>query len=669
MIKRTLFSVLTTFICIFSAVCQAKVYTANDVLAFTRVSCVVVSPNAKQVAYVTFARDKQKQHMWRYTLDVKTETGSIKHIATAPYIGSVRWSPNGHQIAYITANRGVQSVYLHQFSNQESYPLVSLSQPIEAIQWSPAGKQIAFVAMVKPVKNVDTGLVEARANPGYSQIFITSSLEKTTNYHAVTSHQYILSAGVFGNSFSWSPDANKIAYSYQTSFMPSNKSNGNIAILDLSTHKTTTLAYCNRHICRSPMYSPNGRLLAFESNVLAKGKKKLLLRDIDKYKLICVANEKQNVRCLRNTFDENPNLLGWSANGHSVYVGELYKTTGPQLYAIDLNPAAAVKKISKQDDFIEPLTMTLNRSNTVVGFGYEQLNVAPEVYTADLATFGMKKVTSINLRYNKKFGDARIINWLSSDDTPIQGLLLTPVNYNPHKKYPLYVDIHGGPVGAQARRYLGGADEYSQAITPTDCAANILSLGYVILQTNYRGSGGYGLNFRVKNFGDLGRGDYQDILTGIDALTKQGIVDQNHMVIAGWSYGGYLTTWAISQSHRFKEAIDGDGLTDFISYTGTSDDVDFLQRYLGSYYWNGNEKLYWSLSPIAHVKHIHTPLLILQGQQDERVPLTQSQEIYTALTVLHEPVSMLVAPNAGHVPTDPGTIGLEIDAIDRWLTK
>ncbi|MCX7123395.1 MAG: prolyl oligopeptidase family serine peptidase, partial [Gammaproteobacteria bacterium] len=210
-------------------------------------------------------------------------------------------------------------------------------------------------------------------------------------------------------------------------------------------------------------------------------------------------------------------------------------------------------------------------------------------------------------------------------------------------------------------------DEYSELLPPTTCPANILSLGYVILQVNYRGSNGYGLDFRVKNFGDFGGGDYNDIMTGIDHLIQQGVVDPHKIVMAGWSYGGYLAAWAISQSNRFSGAIDGDGLTDLISYTGTSDDTDFCFRYLGSYFWDANQPLYWARSPIAHVQNIKTPLLILEGGQDIRVPPSQAEELYNALTVLNRPVKMLIAPRQAHEPSDPDTIEKEINAIDQWL--
>jgi dipeptidyl aminopeptidase/acylaminoacyl peptidase len=267
-------------------------------------------------------------------------------------------------------------------------------------------------------------------------------------------------------------------------------------------------------------------------------------------------------------------------------------------------------------------------------------------------------------------GNIQVLNWASKDGTAIQGLFITPPDYDPKQQYPLYIDIHGGPTSQQEQnRYLGGCDEYSEAFPTTSCPANILGLGYVILQVNYRGSNGYGLDFRLKNFKDFGGGDFQDLLTGIDYLNQKGLINPHKIAIAGWSYGGYLTNWSISQSPIFYKAIDGEGITNFISYTGTSDDTDFFLRYMGSYFWDANQALYWDRSPIAHVKNIHTPLLILEGERDIRVPPSQPQELYTALKLLNQPVKMLLAPNQSHEPTDPGTISQEIKAIDEWLEE
>jgi dipeptidyl aminopeptidase/acylaminoacyl peptidase len=174
--------------------------------------------------------------------------------------------------------------------------------------------------------------------------------------------------------------------------------------------------------------------------------------------------------------------------------------------------------------------------------------------------------------------------------------------------------------------------------------------------------------FSLANFADFGGGDYEDIMTGIDHLIRKGIADPHRLAIGGWSFGGYMTAWAISQNHRFKAAVDGDGNTDFISFSGTSDIPDYYINYLGNPFWV-DSSLYIERAPIMHVKNIITPLLILEGENDVRVPPGQSYELFTALRMQNKPVKMLLLPKQGHSPTDPNVIYHSIQEINAWLSR
>lgn len=280
----------------------------------------------------------------------------------------------------------------------------------------------------------------------------------------------------------------------------------------------------------------------------------------------------------------------------------------------------------------------------------------------------MEQITHFQNPDKQKIGRTSIIHWNSSDGMDIEGLLVTPANYDEKKKYPLFVAVHGGPAQSWAKRYLAGCDEYGQMIDPTTCLNNLLDLGFIVLQPNPRGSTGYGRAFRLANFADFGGGDYQDIMTGVNYLIQKNIADPNHLAIGGWSFGGYMTAWIISQTDRFKAAIEGDGNTDFISFSGTSDIPDYYINYLGNAFWNDN-KLYIQRAPISHVKNIITPLLIIGGENDVRVPITQGYELYTALQQQHKSVKMLILPKQGHVPTDANIIAKSIEEVESWLKK
>jgi dipeptidyl aminopeptidase/acylaminoacyl peptidase len=659
---------LMLFATTLSAGCYAQQYNAEDVLAFTRIASVAVSPDGKQVAFVSFSSSKAHPSEWQYTLSLEDQNSTSQKLIQADYISFVNWSPDGKSIAFIATENGQQTLSVYQLANQRTLPVVTLSRSMTALNWSPSGREIAFVASAPSMPEPANGLVDMAQGVVNSQLYLVKNIQPHASFQAITPANISISDSVFGGGFSWSLNNQNIAFTYQPSARATDDLNSKLAVLDVNSLKYTTLPFCENHTCGQPFYSPDHRWLAFASSVPSTGKAKLLREDIEIQNQICLMdNGSGQTHCLQNTFNGNPYLLGWKPDSQAVYVVDMYKSEGPKLYELSINSAVPAKLISTQPGFIEPLTLSINNTNTVFGFSYESINTAPEVFTAPASHFKLNQITQLNQQFDKPLGKVQVLNWTSKDGTSVEGLLITPINYNPKKKYPLYVDVHGGPTGTQFQRYLGGCDEYAGVFPPTTCAANILSLGYVILQVNYRGSNGYGVDFRVKNFGDLGGGDYNDVMSGFDQLIERGIVDPNKVVIAGWSYGGYLSAWAISQSDRFAAAIDGDGFTDFISYTGASDDHDFFLRYLGSYYWDGSHDLYWSRSPIAYVNAVKTPLLILQGEQDVRVPMSQAQELYTALNILNRPVKMLIAPNQSHEPTDPDTAAKEIDAIDEWL--
>lgn len=648
----------------FGATPSTKQYSANEILVFTRIAFVTVSPNGKQVAYVT--RDcNKKNNKWYYTLSFKDESRDIHEIAQADNISSVSWSPDGNSIAYIAPNKEQQVLFVYKLSDKKIGPIVKLSRGIIAFKWSPSGKQIALIAEDEKNKTSTDNLVDA-ANPTTNLRLYLTNVDNPTEIKPLTAADFSISYDPFTGGFSWSADGQQIAFAYQPSTRAPDDLKPKIAILNLSTLKLTTVPFCSTHSCRQPMYSPSGHWLAFTANIPASGKSKALLEDIEIRNKVCLMDQANQIHCLRDTFNTNPWLFSWNANSNAVYVLEQYKSQGLKIYELNENTSVPVKLISTHKDFIEPLSLSINRTNQIFGFGYESVNKAPEVFTATVSDFKLNQITHLNEKYNKVLGDVRALNWSSMDGTPIEGLLITPVNYDPKHKYPLYVDVHGGPSGAQSKRYLGGCDEYDEALIPTTCPANILSLGYIILQVNFRGSSGYGVNFRVKNFADLGGGDYRDIMSGIDYLIQQGIVDTSKIAIAGWSYGGYMSAWAASQTKRFFTAIDGDGMSDFVSYAATTDNTDFGLRYLGTNYWNDSH-LYWVHSPMAYVNNISKPLLILHGGNDIRVPPAQGKELFTALKILGKPVKMLVAPNQSHVPTDPDTFAKEIGIIDKWL--
>lgn len=643
---------------------SAQILAEENTLNFKRISQVVASPDDKEIAFVVYqVEDFPSGKEWRYSLYLRDEKQKIHLLLKDKKISSIVWSPDGEQITYLAKGKKFQSIWNLNVKSGQRNKLIEFSQDIESFKWSPDGNFILFSS----INNKDQSsakLIPIDASKDYKNISLYLLSIKDKTLKLITSESINISTG-----YDWSPDSSTVVISYQPRVGELYINQSKIALIDINHQTKKKILYTENYAGIEPFYSPDGQWIAFQSNRAPLENIKVINNDITTNNKICVVNTATlKTNCLSNTFNENPQIIGWNKNSKGIFVLDAYKTTGYLIYEINLNPSAPVKLISNIDGFIEPLTISLNNAHDMFGFGYETVNEPPEGFISATQPFHLVQISPINSQSKISLGDAKIIHWKSTEDMNIEGVLVVPRNYDAKKKYPLYVAIHGGPAGVWSKRYLGGCDEYDEMIDPTTCWKDILDLGFIIFQPNPRGSTGYGLSFRLANFKDFGGGDYRDIMSGVDYLIKKGIVDSNHLAIGGWSFGGYMTAWIISHTDRFKAAVEGDGNTDFISFSGTSDIPDYYIRYLGNTFWDNN-KLYLERAPIMHVKNIHTPLLILEGEKDNRVPPGQSYELYTALMLQNKPVKMLLLPEQGHVPTDANIIFESIKAVNNWLKK
>lgn len=641
----------------------ANASTLNTVLGFPRIDQVLASPDGKQIAFNVFQVESDSVgKRWVYSLYIKDQSGKINLLNKSSGISSLNWSPDGTSISYLANGNEFQSIWVENIKTHRIRKLMEFQTDILSFKWSPDGKYIAFIAEEK--KTASKTLVPIDVSHHYTNVrlYIVPAKANITP-KPLTSADYSVS------DFDWAPDNQSIVFAFQARPSSAYSNENKIAILNIFSHQIKNIPYTENHTGAQPIYSPNGKWIAFVSNLEPSKFATKLNNNIHLNNRICIVNTSSfESHCLANTFNENPGILGWNTKSDNVFVLDTYKTLGYLIYALNINPSISAKTISNIDGFIEPLTITLNASHTIFGFGYETVSNAPEAFISRTEPFKLEQVSHFQSSIKSTLGKTDVIHWKSSDGMDIEGLLVTPTHYQANKTYPLYVAIHGGPAQTWGKRYLGGCDEYGQKIDPTICFSDLLKLGFVILQPNPRGSTGYGRQFRLANFADFGGGDYRDIMSGVDYLIQKGIADPNHLAVGGWSFGGYMTAWIISQTNRFKAAVEGDGNTDFISFSGTSDIPDYYAEYLGNNFWD-DDQLYLQSAPISHVKNITTPLLIIGGENDIRVPTTQGYELYTALERQHKPVKMLVLPKQGHVPTDANIIEETIKEVDTWLIQ
>ena len=360
-------------------------------------------------------------------------------------------------------------------------------------------------------------------------------------------------------------------------------------------------------------------------------------------------------RVLPVTQDEDPNILGWLNDSKGLVFEETRRTRhvtfvmpvdGPPRLLYDPGKGTMVPGAQ------------LNVTGTHIGFVQEAPERAPEAFV--MAVNGSASVPVQVSQANDRIampavGRTEAIRWKSKDGLEIEGLLTYPVNYEKGKRYPLVVNIHGGPTGVFVETFIGRLGVYPYAAFSEH--------GYAVLRPNPRGSTGYGKTFRFANYDDWGGRDFEDDQAGVDKLIELGIADPDHMAIMGWSYGGYMTSWTITQTQRFKAAAIGAGVTNLWSFTGTSDIPGFLPDYFKGEPWETFSS--WvKHSPIAHVKNVKTPTLILHGEADDRVPISQGYEYYNALKRQGVVTRMVVYPRTPHGPREPKFL---VDLMERHL--
>ena len=304
--------------------------------------------------------------------------------------------------------------------------------------------------------------------------------------------------------------------------------------------------------------------------------------------------------------------------------------------------------------------LRLNARGTYAGVALQSSAEPAEAFSVDLKTQQPVQVSAANVDLPKlPTGQTEVIHW-KNGTVDVEGLLTLPVGFDRNKKYPLILNIHGGPSGAFGETFIGASGLYP--------IASFAAKGYAVLRVNPRGSVGYGNKFRSANINDWGGGDYRDLMTGVDHVIEIGIADPNRLAVMGWSYGGFMTNWVIGQTTRFKAAATGAGLSNMISMWGTNDIPTILDDYFSGTPVEQPDR-YIKMSPLYYAKNMTTPTLILHGEIDPRVPTGQGYEMYNALKRRGVETSMVVYPRTLHGPQEPKFV---LDIMQRhldWVAK
>ena len=563
-----------------------------------------------------------------------------------------RFSPDGSYLAFLSARTEKTQIWIMQVDGGEAWQFSYEKQGVGLFKWSPSGDKIAFIMTDPKTEQEEKDKKEKRdvilvdQNFKYSHIYLKSFLAKkdTSKASRITDGTYHIT------DFNWNPNNKTIVFSHTIEpTINSQFVSGDISVVNIKT-KTVKDIVTWEGKDENPIFTPNGKLIVFTSD----GEKIKAIGLSDAYQ---ISSNGGKPKKLAETPNRNASIISVSADNNYVFVADANRTKS-EVYKISLNSSNISPMLNLKGRVSSP---KLSDDSKKIVFVKQELDKPSEVFISQLNTINPKQISNFNPTKDfPKLAKTEIITWKSKDGLEIEGLITYPTKYKKRKKYPLAVIIHGGPAGVFSETFTGARSIYN--------IEYFASNGYAVLRPNPRGSTGYGKDFRFANFKDWGFGDYEDIMSGVDKVIDMGVADPNRLAVMGWSYGGYMTSFVVTRTNRFKAASMGAGLPNLVSMTTTTDIPDYLVAHMGGEFWDDYET-YEKHSAIYRIDKVQTPTQVIHGANDLRVPFTQGQEFYVALKRKGVPTEMVVYPRTPHGPREPKLLMDVSPRILTWLDK
>jgi len=633
---------------------QTQVPTIEQSLNLRSAGGPRISPDGRYIAYQVQKTNWEENAFETEIWMAVTATGETYRLTNARKSSTnPQWSPDSKRLAFISDRDGKRQIYLIAPNGGEAVQLTSVETGVSTLSWSPDGRRIAFTAGDPESKS------RKDRKEKYGEYEVIQSDYTFTHLWLVDAPNEVkdkkpeplrLTEGssMSVNGFSWAPDSARIAFSAVKDPDLGSSATADIYVMTVSD-KGIKRIIDTKGPDGNPVWSPDGRRIAYQTS---NGREFFFYAN--SYIAVTPA-EGGAQQVLTETFDESPGLIEWASDG--IYFSGLNKTSS---HLFRVNPATkAIEQVSGPSNYgASQFSFTADfRQVAFVGAG---ANDYPEVFVSSVKPFQPKRVTAMADQLKEfRLATREVIQWKSTDGTPIEGVLIKPAGFDASKKYPLLVVIHGGPTGVDTPAVR--ADRYY----PIEMFA---AKGALILRPNYRGSAGYGEKFRSLNVRNLGVGDYWDVISGVDHLIAQGIVDRERVGAMGWSQGGYISAFITCSSDRFKAVSVGAGISDWMTYYVNTDIHPFTRQYLKATPWDDPD-IYQKTSPIFYVKNAKTPTLIQHGELDKRVPIPNAYELRQALEDRGVPVKMVVYKGFGHGIDKPKQQRSVLEQNYEWFTQ
>lgn len=649
-----------------------ELFQAKDIFSLEYASDPQISPDGSKIVYTrnsnNIMTDSKNKSLW--LIDVETKK-QLPLFSDDKVYSQPRWSADGEKLAFISNMTGSYQIHVHYLKHNRTALISQLQSGIGSLTWSPDGKWLAFTQLVaqkptviakmpkkpkgakwsKPVVVIDQAYYQADGRglvkPGYKHIFVLPSEGGTPRQ---------LTQGDFHHKgkLSWSHDSDAIVFSANRIKDWEYKSlEGNLYQVTLADRKLTQLT-SDQGKEFNPVFSDNGKKLAFlsRSNALNPYRNsKLNIMDWKSKKVTEVAAE----------FDRSVTNPQWLS---SSILAISYDDFGKR-------KLATISTKGKIKDLTDTLAGTsigrpyISGSFTASSEGFIAFTQGSSSRPADVSVINtrkrMTKLTQLNedLFADKSLGKVHEVNYKSSfDKEPMQGWYITPPNFDPKKKYPLILEIHGGPHLAYGPHFSAELQRFA-------------AQGYVVFYDNHRGSSSYGERFAMLlKYKYSSKEDFADHDSGVDAMVDLGFIDEKNLFIAGGSAGGIATAYAIGLTDRFSAAVVVKPVINWLSKVLTADSgLGQIPTQFPGMPWEHVEH-YWKRSPMSLVGNVTTPTMLITGEEDLRTPMAQTEQFYQALKLRKIETVLIKVPGAPHgIAGKPSRMITKIEHSLAWFEK
>lgn len=648
---RICYLLFTALVFAVTAEGQTKNPLFEEVLSLRSPGTPIISPDGRHIAFNVGSTDWENN---RYDSEIwLSKDGGTPFQLTNTADGSsgnIQWSPDSKYIGF-SANRGDKNqIHIISVNGGEAVTITNEKEGISGFQWAPDMKSIIYTRSVKNedrkkteekygkfgVEDDEYSLVELMSMPFNIEFLHQPVLPEYTRDSVETEKSkpkpLIEKPDFYIAGFRMSPDGQYIIFNRRPNPLRISSFESDIYLFDLSNQSSKVLV-ANKSSDGFLSWSPDSKSILYRSDVDNRTSNYYENNRIFKIDINGTINQE-----LATDFDENISGITWNPSG---IFGTAYQKTKRRVVRIDPNSGKTMLLSTVPDRIYG---FTFDKAGSKIAFNGDEDDSLREVYVSQPNMTISNKLTNFSDQIKDwKTAKSEVISWKSKDGATIEGVLHKPMDYDPQKKYPLMVVIHGGPTGI---------DRPSPVLSYVYPVNQWLNKGALVLRPNYRGSAGYGADFRKLNVRNLGVGDAWDVLSGVEHLEKQGLIDTDKMGAMGWSQGGYISAFLTTNTDRFKAISVGAGISDWMTYYVNTDIHPFTRQYLKANPWEDPE-IYAKTSPMTNINNAKTPTLIQHGEFDKRVPTPNAYQLYQGLQDVGVDTKLIVYKGFGHGITKP----------------